>query len=249
MVQLQIDKDHSFDAYFPAESSASSLQDMNTLKFTQIHWTDDRLQRMSNLPDRVPALVELVLDGKNRKRRRRNFHSEEFLLSSGGLELIFGGLLGHPAHHNLRVTSHGLSERDIKRLAPSIQRLTQLHLLDLSGNGYGVNGVLAVAACLSEMPELVELNVRDNNVSRSDVCNGIEYRHQRAWMTLRMFCKRDGRVLMAAPCVHAVLEVRVHLLHARSHIRWQLTMKKAHVVRKSKSTVLAFRWPCRFGQS
>ena len=99
MVQLQIDKDHSFYAYFPAESSASSLQDMNTLKFTQIHWTDDRLQRMSNLPDRVPASVELVLDGKNRKRRRRNFHSEEFLLSYKRLELILGGLLGHPAHH------------------------------------------------------------------------------------------------------------------------------------------------------
>ena len=99
------------------------------------------------------------------------------------------------------------------------------------------------------MPDLVELNVRDNNISRSDVCNGIEYRHQRAWMVLRMCSKREGRVLMADPCVHAVLEVRVHLLHARSHIRWPLAMKKAHVVRKSKSTVLAFRWPRRFGQS
>jgi hypothetical protein len=91
--------------------------------------------------------------------------------------------------------------------------------------------------------------VRDNSISRSDVGSDMEYRHQRAWMALRMFSKRDGRVLMADPCVHAVLEERVHLLHARSHIRWQLAMKKAHVVRKSKSTVLAFRWPCRFGQS
>ena len=99
MVQLQLDKDHSFDAYFAAESSASSLQDVTKLEFTQIHWTDDRLQRMSNLPVRVPASVELVLDGKMRKRRRRNFHSEEFLLSWSGLELILGGLLGHPAHH------------------------------------------------------------------------------------------------------------------------------------------------------
>ena len=157
LVQLQIDKDHSFDAYFAAESSASSLQDVTKLEFTQIHWTDDRLQRMSNLPDRVPALVELVLDGKMRKRRRRNFHSEEFLLSRSGLELILGSLLGHPALRILRVTSHSLSGKDIKRLAPSIQRLTQLHLLDLSGNGYGVDGVLAVAACLSELPDLVEL--------------------------------------------------------------------------------------------
>ena len=121
MVQLQIDKDHSFDAYFPAESSASSLQDVTKLEFTQIHWTDDRLQRMSNLPVRVPASVELVLDGKKRKRRRRNFHSEEFPIPSGGLELILGGLFGHPALRILRVTSHGLSERDVKHLAPSIQ--------------------------------------------------------------------------------------------------------------------------------
>ena len=64
MMQLQIDNDHSFDAFFPAESSASSLQDVTKLEFTQIRWTDDRLQRMSNLPDRLPALVELVLDGK-----------------------------------------------------------------------------------------------------------------------------------------------------------------------------------------
>ena len=53
MVQQQIDKDHSFDAYFPVESTASSLRDVTKLEFTQIHWTDDRLQRMSNLPDRV----------------------------------------------------------------------------------------------------------------------------------------------------------------------------------------------------
>jgi Ran GTPase-activating protein (RanGAP) involved in mRNA processing and transport len=152
-------------------------------------------------------------------------------------------------HIILRLTLRGLSKKVIKHLAPSIQRLSQLHLLDLSGNGYGVDGVLAVGACLSEMPGLVELNVRDNNISRSDVCNNIEYRHQHAWMVLQMYSKREGRVLKADPCVHAVLEERVHLLHARSHIRWQLTMKKAHVVRKSKSTVLAFRWPCRFGQS
>ena len=53
MVQLQVGNDHAFAAYFPAESSASSLQDVTKLEFTQIHWTDDRLQRMSNLPDRV----------------------------------------------------------------------------------------------------------------------------------------------------------------------------------------------------
>ena len=95
MVQLQIDKDHSFDAYFPAESSASSLQDVTKLEFTQIHWTDDRLQRMSNLPDRVPALVELVLHGMNRKRKRRDFNMEEILLSSsqGG----FGKIRSMPA--------------------------------------------------------------------------------------------------------------------------------------------------------
>ena len=204
---------------------------------------------MSNLQDRVPALVELALDGKNRKRRRRNFHSEEFLIPSGGLELIFGGLLGHPALRILRVTSRGLSGKDIKRLAPSIQRLAQLHLLDLSGNGYGVDGVLAVAQCLSELPGLVELNVRDNNISRSDVGSDMEYRHQHAWMALRMYSKREGRGLIADPCVHGVLEERVHLLHPRFHVGWQLVIKKWYVVRKSKSTVLAFRWPCRFGQS
>ena len=147
------------------------------------------------------------------------------------------------------MTSHSLSGKDIKLLAPSIQQLTQLYILDLSENRLRIRGVLPVSACLSEMPGLVELNVRDNNISRSDVCNNIEYRHQHAWMVLQMYSKREGRVLKADPCVHAVLEEHVHLLHARSHIRWQLTMKKAHVVRKSKSTVLAFRWPCRFGQS
>ena len=55
MVQLQVGNDHAFDAYFPAESSASSLQDVTKLEFTKIHRTDERLQRMSNLPDRVPA--------------------------------------------------------------------------------------------------------------------------------------------------------------------------------------------------
>jgi hypothetical protein len=89
-----------------------------------------------------------------------------------------------------------------------------------------IRGVLAVAACLSEMPDLVELNVRDNNISRSDVCNGIEYRHQRAWMALRMFCKRDGRVLVADLCVPAVQEEHVQLLHPRLRIRWQLAIKK-----------------------
>ena len=157
--------------------------------------------------------------------------------------------MGHPALQILRVTSHGLSGKDIKHLTLSIIRLKQLHLFDLSGNGLRIRDVLAVAQCLSELPDLVELNVRDNNISRSDVGNANGYQHQHAWMALRMFSKRDGRVLMADPCVHAVLEERVHLLHARSHIRWQLTMKKWHVVRKSKSTVLAFRWPCRFGQS
>jgi hypothetical protein len=242
-------RDHALDAYFSVESSASSVQDVTKLEFTQIHWTDYRLQRMSNLPDRVPALVALALDGKMRKRRRRNFHSQEFLLSRSGLEFILGGLLGHPALRILRVTSHGLSRKDIKHLTLSIIRLTQLHLFDHSGNGYGVDGVLAVAQCLSEMPNLVELNVRDNNISRSDVCNGIEYRHQRAWMVLRMYSKREGRVLKADPCVHAVLEERVHLLHPRFHVGWQLVMKKWHVVRKSKRTVLAFRWPRRIGQS
>jgi hypothetical protein len=231
------------------ETFGTFLAEATTLEFTQILWTDDRLQRMSNLPDRVPALVELVLDGKMRKRRRRNFHSEEFLLSWSSLELILGGLLGHPALRILRVTSHGLSEQDAKHLAPSIQRLTQLHLLDLSGNGYGVDGVLAVGAWLSEMLDLVELNVRDNNTSRSDVCNGTVYRHQRAWLVLRTCSKREGRALKADPCVHAVLEVCVHLLHPRFHVGWQLVMKKWHVVRKSKSTVLAFRWPRRIGQS
>ena len=76
---------------------------------------------MSNLPDRGQALVDLALDGRNRKREWRDYNSEELFLSSGGLELILGGLLGHPALRILRVTSHGLSERDVKHLAPSIQ--------------------------------------------------------------------------------------------------------------------------------
>ena len=41
MVQLQMDKDHAFDAYFPVESSASSLQDVTKLEFTKIHRTDE----------------------------------------------------------------------------------------------------------------------------------------------------------------------------------------------------------------
>ena len=57
MVQLQVDIDHAVDAYFPVESSASTLQDVTTLKFTQIHRTDERLQRMSDLPVRVPSLA------------------------------------------------------------------------------------------------------------------------------------------------------------------------------------------------
>ena len=68
------------------------------------------------------------------------------------------------------------------------------------------------------MPDLVELNVRDNSISRSDVGSGMEYRHQDAWMVPRMFRKREGWVLIADLCVHAVLEERVHLLHPRSYI-------------------------------
>jgi Ran GTPase-activating protein (RanGAP) involved in mRNA processing and transport len=204
---------------------------------------------MSNLPDRGQALVDLALDGKNRKREWRDYNSEELFMSSGGLELILGGLLGHPALRILRVTSHGLSEKDIKRLAPYIQRRQQLCILDLSGNGLRIGNVLVISECLSEMPDMVELNARDNNISRSDVCNGIEYRYQHGWVALRMYSKREGRVLIADPCVHAVRVERVHLLHPTFHIGWLMVMKKAHVVRKSKSTVLAFRWPCRFGQS
>ena len=101
-----------------------------------------------------------------------------------------------------------------------------------------IRGVLAVNECLREMPDLLELNVCDNNISRSDVCNGTEYRHQHAWMTLRMFSKREGWVLIADLCVHAVLEERVHLLHPRFHVGWQLVMKKWHVVQKSKNAFL-----------
>jgi hypothetical protein len=107
------------------------------------------------------------------------------------------------------VTSRSLSGKDIKRFAPSIQQFTQLYKLDLSGNRLRIRGVLPVSACLSEMPCLVGLNVPDNNISRSNVCNGIEYRHQHAWMVLRMYSKREGRVLMADPCVHGVLEEHV----------------------------------------
>jgi hypothetical protein len=52
--------------------------------------------------------------------------------------------LGDSAHHILRVTLRGLSKKDTKRLAPSIQRLYQLYKLDLSGNGLRIGGVLAV---------------------------------------------------------------------------------------------------------
>jgi hypothetical protein len=136
------------------------------------------------------------------------------------------------------VTSHGLSERDVKHLALSIKRFTQLYKVDLSGNRLRNMGVLAVSECLSAMPDLIELNVRDNNISRSDDGSGMEYRHQHAWMVLRMFRKREGRVLMADLCVHAVLEERVHLLHPRSHIGWLMLIKKVHVVQKSKNTLL-----------
>ena len=117
--------------------------------------------------------------------------------------------MGHPALRILRVTSHGLSGKDIKHPTLSIIRLKQLHLFDRSGNGSRIDGVLAVAQCLSEMPDLVELNVRDNNISRSDVGNANGYGHQHAWMALRMYSKREGRVLMADPCVHGVLEEHV----------------------------------------
>jgi hypothetical protein len=157
-------------------------------------------------------MVELVLDGKNRKRNWRNFYMVELFLPSRELELIFGGLLGHPALRILCVTSHGLSDRDVKHLALSIKRLTRLHLLDLSGNRLRIRGVLAVSECLSAMPGLIELNVRDNNISRSDVGNANEYLYQHAWMALRMYSKREGRVLKADPCVHGVLEERAHLL-------------------------------------
>jgi len=116
------------------------------------------------------------------------------------------------------VTSHGLSERDVKHLALSMKRFTQLYKVDLSGNRLRNMGVLAVSECLSEMPDVVELNVRDNSISRSDAGSGMEYRHQHAWMVLRMYSKREGRVLMADPCVHVVLEERVHLLHPRFHV-------------------------------
>jgi Ran GTPase-activating protein (RanGAP) involved in mRNA processing and transport len=244
IVRLEIDSDSAFDEYIPR--SAYSLRDVNELEFIQTHWTDERLQHMSDLQNRVPVLTELVLDGKNRKRKRRDFNMEEFLLSSGGLEVILGGLFGHPALRILRVTSHGLSEKDVKHLAPSIQRLKQLHLLDLSGNRFGIGGVLAVAQCLSEMPDLVELNVRDNNISRSDVCNDIEYRHQDAWMALRMYSGRKGRVLIADLIVHAVLQKRTHLLQPRFHIGWQLVMKEVQELEKDERTILALGMTCPF---
>jgi Ran GTPase-activating protein (RanGAP) involved in mRNA processing and transport len=242
IVRLEIDSDSAFDEYIPRESSAYCLQDADEVEFIQIHWTDERLQHVSDLP----VLTELVLDGKNRKRKRRDFNMEEFLLSCSGLELILGGLFAHPALRILRVTSHGLSEKDIEHLAPSIQRLKQLHLLDLSGNRFGIGGVLAIAKCLSEMPDLVELNVRDNNISRSDACNDIEYRHQDAWMALRMYSGRKGRVLIADPIVHAVLQKRTHLLQPRFHIGWQLVMKEVQELEKDERTILALGMTCPF---
>ena len=101
-----------------------------------------------------------------------------------------------------------------------------------------IRGVLAVSECLSAMPDLLELNVRDNNISRSDDGSDMECRHQHAWMALWMYSKREGWVLMADLCVHAVLEERVHLLHARSYIGWLMLIKKVHVVQKSKNTFL-----------
>ena len=101
-----------------------------------------------------------------------------------------------------------------------------------------IRGVLAVSECLSAMPDLVELNVCDNNISRSDVGSGMEYRHQHAWMVLRMYSKREGWVLMADLCVHAVLEERVHLLHPRFHVGWLMLIMKVHVVQKSKYAFL-----------
>jgi len=74
LLEQMLARDHAFDSYFPRKSSAYSLRDVNEVEFTQIHWTDDRLQRMSNLPDRVPALVELALNGKMRKRKWQNFN-------------------------------------------------------------------------------------------------------------------------------------------------------------------------------
>ena len=144
------------------------------------------------------------------------------------------------------MTPHSLSGKDVQRLASSIQRLKQLHLFDRSGNGSRIRGVLAVAACLSELPDLVELNVRDNNISRSDVGNANEYLYQHVWMALRMFREREGRVLIADPCVHGVLEERIHLLHPRFHIGWQLVMKKLHDVEEKERTILELGKTCQF---
>ena len=80
--------------------------------------------------------------------------------------------------------------------------------------------------------------MRDNNISRSDVGSGMEYRHQDAWMVLRMFRKREGWVLIAYLCVHALLEECVHLLHPRLHVGWLMLIMKVHVLQKSKSTLL-----------
>ena len=91
IVRLEIDSDSAFDEYIPRESSAYCLQDADEVEFIQIHWTDERLQHVSDLP----VLTELVLDGKNRKRKRRDFNMEEILLSSsqGG----FGKIRSMPA--------------------------------------------------------------------------------------------------------------------------------------------------------
>jgi Ran GTPase-activating protein (RanGAP) involved in mRNA processing and transport len=167
---LDIASDEDFDEMVDgSEGSLAVLKDVAVLSCKQVSWTPRRLERLSTGLNSMTQLLSLTMDGFKVNKRDVTDKSpcSDYAIGESGMETIAAGLQPLTGIQELRIRRQCLTDNDVQVLGAMAPNWTNLQVLDLSGNAFGVAGLEQLP--LNEMHCLKVLNLSRNDFDHAGI--------------------------------------------------------------------------------
>jgi len=167
---LDIASDEDFDEMVDgSEGSLAVLKDVAVLSCKQVSWTPRRLERLSTGLNSMTQLLSLTMDGFKVNKRDVTDKSpcSDYAIGESGMETIAAGLQPLTGIQELRIRRQCLTDNDVQVLGAMAPSWTNLQVLDLSGNTFGVAGLKLLP--LNEMHRLKVLDLSRNHFDHAGI--------------------------------------------------------------------------------
>ena len=167
---LDIASDEDFDKMLDgSEGSLAMLKDVAVLSCKQMSWTPRRLERLSTGLNSMSQLLSLTMDGFEVDEEDETDKSpcSDYAIGESGMETIAASLQPLTGIQELRIRGQSLRDDDIRVLGDMIPSWTNLQVLDLSGNAFGVAGLEQLP--LNDMHRLKVLDLSRNDFDHAGI--------------------------------------------------------------------------------